>query len=343
MKKRERRKRYDDGFAYPEKQVKGVFRKALPDFEVLWKGCFNDYNFDDYHQSVELSGVSCQSLDCASSCVICAVTPDMASPLCVFLVTEIEVFQVSELIAVAILLIVLIYYLLFGRLANRQSVVLASVPVLSVLQISYLVPIVGGLFFSPVMIPALISSVFFYFVLCGVQEYALAASRMTQESTFFEPLKYLLDYLRGNLLLYTLLAAFVLTFICVYLIRRSKIQYASQIAILVGAILNLSILLFANIFLELNVDLLPMVVSIVVCMLVAYMIQFFRLTLDYHGTRKLQFEDDEYYYYVTAVPKIKVAAVDKTVTRIVPDEDDENQDLRSELEKELENDFNNFE
>ena len=30
--------------------------------------------------------------------VICAVTPDMASPLCVFLVTEIEVFQVSELI-----------------------------------------------------------------------------------------------------------------------------------------------------------------------------------------------------------------------------------------------------
>ena len=104
--------------------------------------------------------------------VICAVTPDVASPLCAFLVTEIEVFQVSELIAVAILLIVLIYYLLFGRLANRQSVVLASVPVLSVLQISYLVPIVGGLFFSPVMIPALISSVFFYFVLCGVQEYA---------------------------------------------------------------------------------------------------------------------------------------------------------------------------
>ena len=67
--------------------------------------------------------------------VICAVTPDMASPLCVFLVTEIEVFQVSELIAVAILLIVLIYYLLFGRLANRQSVVLASVPVLGVLQL----------------------------------------------------------------------------------------------------------------------------------------------------------------------------------------------------------------
>ena len=52
--------------------------------------------------------------------VICAVTPDVASPLCVFLVTEIEVFQVSELIAVAILLIVLIYYLLFGQKLKKE-------------------------------------------------------------------------------------------------------------------------------------------------------------------------------------------------------------------------------
>lgn len=66
------------------------------------------------------------------------------------------------------------------------------------------------------------------------------------------------------------------------------------------------------------------------------MIQFFHLTLDYHGTRKLQFEDDEYYYYVTAIPKYKVAVVDKTVTRIMPEEEEIPTDLRSELEKAME-------
>ena len=59
-----------------------------------------------------------------------------------------------------------------------------------------------------------------------------------------------------------------------------------------------------------------MVVSIVVCMLVAYMIQFFRLTLDYHGTRKLQFEDDEYYYYVKAVPKACVTTSERSIKKI---------------------------
>ena len=50
----------------------------------------------------------------------------------------------------------------------------------------------------------------------------------------------------------------------------------------------------------------------------------------------MQFEDDEYYYYVTAIPKYKVAVVDKTVTRIVPDDTGETLDLKEELEKTLE-------
>lgn len=274
--------------------------------------------------------------------LICGVAPDMVSALSILAVAEVEIFQVSQLLAVALLLVILIYYLLFGRLTSRQCIILLSVPVLSAIHLEYLVPIVAGLFFSPVMIPALILSVFLQFIICGVQEYALAVSRVTEESTILAPLQYLVSYLKGNTLLFTLLTAFVLTFVCVYLIRRIKMQYASQIAILVGAILILSVLLVGNILLELDVNLLEVVISIVISVAIAYIVQFFHLTLDYQGTRKLQFEDDEYYYYVTAVPKFKVAVVDKTVTRIVPDEEDENQDLRAELEKELEDDFGDF-
>lgn len=135
--------------------------------------------------------------------------------------------------------------------------------------------------------------------------------------------------------------AFLVTFVCVYLIRRTKIQYASQIAILVGAILVLSIILLGNITLELEINLLHSIISVLVSVVIAYVIQFFHMTLDYQGTRKLQFEDDEYYYYVTAIPKFKVAAADKTVTRIVPEDTDENRDLRLELEKTLDGEEGN--
>ena len=69
---------------------------------------------------------------------------------------------------------------------------------------------------------------------------------------------------------------------------------------------------------------------------IAYLVQFFRMTLDYTGVHKLQFEDEEYLYYVKAVPKMKVAPGDKTVTRIEEDRDEGMIDLKEEIEKVLE-------
>jgi disulfide oxidoreductase YuzD len=39
--------------------------------------------------------------------------------------------------------------------------------------------------------------------------------------------------------------------------------------------------------------------------------------VDYTRTERVQFEDDEYYYYVKAVPKNMIAEPKKTVKKIV--------------------------
>ena len=44
-------------------------------------------------------------------------------------------------------------------------------------------------------------------------------------------------------------------------------------------------------------------------------IQFLFFNLDYSRTERLQFEDDEYYYYVKAVPKAVVSSTNKRVKR----------------------------
>ena len=40
------------------------------------------------------------------------------------------------------------------------------------------------------------------------------------------------------------------------------------------------------------------------------------LAVDYSATEYTQFEDDDYYYYVKAIPKIKVTATDVKVKHI---------------------------
>ena len=45
-------------------------------------------------------------------------------------------------------------------------------------------------------------------------------------------------------------------------------------------------------------------------------LEFMIFSVDYSRTQRMQFEDDEYYYYVKAVPKIVVSAPEKTVKKI---------------------------
>ncbi len=304
--------------------------KACIVFAILFVTTFHlDYS-DLLSQYIVLAAIS----------IICGVTADFVSLLAIAAIALGEIYRISPLASVAITILLIIYYLLFGRLTEKQGIVLVAVPVLSALQLGYLVPVVAALFFSPVIIPALTMGILFHFLFSGIQEYALVISRQAQEASLTASLEYLLEYLRGNAYLIITLVAFLVTFVCVYLIRRTKIQYASQIAILVGAILVLSIILLGNITLELEINLLHSIISVLVSVVIAYVIQFFHMTLDYQGTRKLQFEDDEYYYYVTAIPKFKVAAADKTVTRIVSEDTDE-LELRLELEKALEGEEEN--
>ena len=45
-------------------------------------------------------------------------------------------------------------------------------------------------------------------------------------------------------------------------------------------------------------------------------IKFFVFNVDYTRTERVQFEDDEYYYYVKAVPKNTVSIADKQIKKI---------------------------
>ena len=59
-----------------------------------------------------------------------------------------------------------------------------------------------------------------------------------------------------------------------------------------------------------------MIFGIVVSVVIALIYQFFVFAVDYTRTEYLQYEDDDYYYYVKAVPKLTVSAPDVKVQRI---------------------------
>ncbi len=260
----------------------------------------------------------------------CGVTPDLASVLVTVFYGVAEVSAVSALMAAALGMLLLIFLLLFGRLGKYQFQLALAVPVLSAVHVGFAVPVIAALFFSPVMLPGLIMGVLLWYLLRGVVSYNAAGTG----NVMLTSVQYLIDYALRNPGMYVTIVSFCLGFLCIYLIRRGKFKYGPQIAILVGTVLLMAVQLLSNIALELPLALGEMALQALIALALAYVAEFFRMTLDYHGTRKLQFEDDEYFYYVTAVPKFKVEQAAKTVTKIVQGEG-ETLDLKEELEKAL--------
>ena len=268
--------------------------------------------------------------------VFSGFVPDGIAILGIVSVVGVEVWQVSMVQAIAMLFMIAIFFLLFGRKAKEQWYMLIAVPSLSACQMGFSVPVVAALFASPSLIPALVMGIIVRFSLDGVAEYTATAQRIAGDSNVVSPLKYLVDYLLTNRIFLVALIVYTLTFLVVYFLRRANFRYAPQIAILVGSIVLYTLEMISNIIWELELNLILTSVLVLVTMGIAYLFQFMHISLDYHGTRRLQFEDDEYYYYVTAVPKYNVAVGDKVVTKILPEEVAEVQaELKEEVEKAL--------
>lgn len=60
----------------------------------------------------------------------------------------------------------------------------------------------------------------------------------------------------------------------------------------------------AGAVLSANVDILPVVLGTLVGIVAAFVVRIFMGFLDYQHTEHVEYEDDDYYYYVKAVPKL---------------------------------------
>ena len=108
----------------------------------------------------------------------------------------------------------------------------------------------------------------------------------------------------GNKEMYLVIVIFVITAIVVYLVRRMEVDNAWTLAIISGALIQIAGLFVGYIVLG---------VGNIISLLIAFILQFLFMNLDYARTERVQFEDDDYYYYVKAVPKKMVAVREVTV------------------------------
>ena len=226
----------------------------------------------------------------------------------VFIILQIA--YVSSYLAFTTALVFAVLYFMYIRFLPKHGFAILAMPVLYTLDIPYVMPVIMGLLSAPVsIIPVSLGIIVYYLIL----DTAYVIGTSTEDS--INLYKLVLQQLSSDTQMYVSICIFAVVTIVVYFIRNMKADYAFEIAILTGSLLNLILFIGVNYLMDINTDVIPLLAGIAFSGLIAWLIQFFRLPLNYAGSENLQFEDDEYYYYVRAVPKMNITAARKRVKR----------------------------
>lgn len=209
----------------------------------------------------------------------------------------------------------LVMFLLFFRFAPKDSLVVLITPLLFGLRIPYVMPVAMGLLGTPASAVSIGCGIVVYHLVHFVSLNA-PSIRALDASEATARLRMVIDGIIGNKEMMVMVVAFAFTVILVYIIRRLSIDHSWTIAMIAGTIMDIVILLLGDLMYDTNVSVIGVIFGSLVSLGLCVVLQFFRFSVDYTRTEKVQFEDDEYYYYVKAVPKMTVAAPEKTVKRI---------------------------
>ena len=226
-----------------------------------------------------------------------------------------HMYALSMEVALVGLCMYLIMYLLFFRFSPKDSLVVVLTPLLFAFKIPYVVPIAVGLLCGPSSLVSVGCGIAVFYLLQTVIDSAPNIRTMGDEA-ILEKVRMMVESIVGNKAMLVMIAAFAFTVLVVYLIRRMSVDYSWTIAMVAGAMINVVLLLIGDLLYDVNLSVGSVLLGSLLAIVVAKVLEFFRFCVDYSRTEKVQFEDDEYYYYVKAVPKMTVAVPTKTVKRI---------------------------
>ena len=247
--------------------------------------------------------------------LMCSFMPMNFIVIMAALFTLLHLYSFSLECAVVVGAGFLLMFLLYLRFSPKDTLVVLLLPICFLLKIPYVIPIAMGLIGTPASAVSVACGVIAYYMIHYIVQNVSVIASMADEETAAK-FKFIIDGLIGNKEMVVTIIAFIITVILVYIIRRLSMDYAWTIAMAAGAIVNIMILLVGDLMFDTNVALFGVILGTIISLLLTAVLQFFVFNVDYSRTEKVQFEDDEYYYYVKAVPKVTVAKAEKKVKQI---------------------------
>lgn len=259
---------------------------------------------------------SASSLVCTVGlAIVCAFFPTAVMALIASILVLVHFYALSVPITLVSALLFLVMYIFYFRFTPGKAWMLLVSALAMGFKLPFVVPIVFGLLGTPASVVPAACGVIVYYMIHFVKASATALKEAGTGS-LLDGLMNFIKQVLDNREMWLMVLIIVIGVLIVNVIRNRSVDHAWKIASAAGTVVCIAAGATVEMVFGLHLSYAVMISSAILGFVLGLILEFFFFSVDYTRTEHVQFEDDEYYYYVKAVPKIEVHVPQKEVKHI---------------------------
>lgn len=246
---------------------------------------------------------------------ICMLLPKCVTLFMMCATMLANMFSASPEYAILAFVAVFILFVAYFVFSPEHSYALILTLMLMFIKLPYVLPVVLGLMSGVAGIVPMVFGIYLYYVMGFMGDFVIASKNFT-EGDFIQKITFMVDNTILDKNMIVIMVVFSASLLLVGIIKGLSVNYSWVVAIVTGAVVNIILVIMSHTMLSLDYSMAGLFMGSLVGVLIGLAVYFFVLSVDYSGTEHVTFEDDDYLYYVKAVPKMSVTKAQPTTKKI---------------------------
>ncbi len=263
--------------------------------------------FFTVNSNIGYSDMLSNPLICIAASILCSFLPWTCIPVFFSMLILGNAYAGSLEIFLVAGIVLLLAALIQSTFRAGNAILIALVPLFFYIHIPYVIPIIAGLSLGLMStVPVSIGVMLYYLI-----EYISVNASLSKIAIGTDITAMATAYagLFGNLFkdkeIIITMAAFAFCIVIVFIISQISFESNWIVAVIAGVISIIIISVCGYMHFELDFSLFGILPGLIVSCLISLLYVFAFHAVDYQRTERLRFEDDDYVYYVKAIPKLK--------------------------------------
>lgn len=217
-----------------------------------------------------------------------------------------HLYSLSIQVVAVVALVFLLMFVLYFRFTPKEAIAVVIAPIFFAMKIPYVIPLALGFLGTPVSFCSACCGAVVYYIIKGIgSDPSKFDSSLSVESAL-SGFKAVIDNVLNNKTMILMVIVFALIVVLANVIKRLSFDFSWQVALAVSSISGLIVIIIGSSVLDADVSIVGAIVSMLISALLVFVMQLFVNNVDYSRAEYVQFQDDEYFYYVKAIPRYGV-------------------------------------